>query len=91
MVNITGIATKEQDHKDHYFWQEFFEGVTSVLNFDVPPDLANYKWRITGGRDITYVNKDVLYTSFLDPSNQDLYVDLEEFLYRTHGSWRNCE
>jgi hypothetical protein len=53
MVSITGIATNEKDHKDHYFWLTFLEGVTAVLNFDAPPDLRTYKWRITGGRDIS--------------------------------------
>jgi hypothetical protein len=77
VVIISGIETNEKNHKDHYFLLTFLEGVTTVLNFDVPTDLPTYKWKITRGRDLPYVKKDVL-SSFIDFSNHDLCFGLHK-------------
>jgi hypothetical protein len=80
MVCITSIVTKEKDHKDHYFWLTFLEGVTTVLNYDDPPDLANYKWMITGGMDLNFAKKEISYASFIGFSNHQLCFELQKFL-----------
>ncbi len=79
-LKIADIITKDKDHTDHYFWKFFLDDVTTVLNYDAPSNIDEYKWRITGARDISYVDKDVLYSSFLDPSNEEVCVELLEFL-----------
>ena len=81
--SITGIPTTEMDR---FFWQTFLDGVTTVLNYDAPTVIEEYKWRLTGGthltnaKDLTYAKKDVHYTSFIDRSNHELCFDLQELL-----------
>jgi hypothetical protein len=75
MGSITGMDNK---HEDLSLWQKFLDDVTSVLNYEAPPDLESYKRLITWGMDFT--NKDVIYTSFIDLSSPDLCVDLLNLL-----------
>ena len=52
--------------------QKFLDGVTAVLNYDSQPDLANYKWRISGSKDLTFAKKELRYTSFIDLFDHEL-------------------